>query len=116
MFSFRAYGGRGAAPDDMDSLGLNSKVEIPAETLSILAEITQEINASLNLDEVLASAAAQIKRLIDYEIFAVLLPEEGTNELYFRFAIGHKPEVVEHWRIPLAEGIIGAAAATGLPV
>ena len=100
----------------MDSAELNSKLEIPAETLAILAEISQEINASLDLDEVLANAAAQIKRLIDYEIFAVLLPEEGTNQLYFRFAIGHRPEVVEHWRIPMGEGIIGTAAATGQPI
>jgi sigma-B regulation protein RsbU (phosphoserine phosphatase) len=100
----------------MDSTGLNSKLEVPAETLAILAEISQEINASLNLDEVLAASAAQIKRLIDYEIFAVLLPEEGTNQLYFRFAIGHRPEVVEHWRIPIGEGIIGAAAVTGQSV
>ena len=42
-----------------------------------------------------------------------MLPEEGTNQLYFRFAIGHRPEVVEHWRIPVGEGIIGAAAAMG---
>jgi sigma-B regulation protein RsbU (phosphoserine phosphatase) len=97
----------------MDSTELNSKLEVPAETLAILAEISQEINASLNLDEVLAHAASQIKRLIDYEIFAVVLPEEGTNQLYFRFTIGHRPEVVDHWRIPMGEGIIGAAAATG---
>ena len=70
----------------------------------------------MNLDEVLASAAALIKRLIAYEIFAVLLPEAGTDQLYFRFAIGHRPEVVEHWRIPMGEGIIGAAAATGQPI
>ena len=100
----------------MDSTELNSKLEVPAETLAILAEISQEINASLNLDEVLSASAAQIKRLIDYEIFAVLLPEEGTNQLYFRFAIGHRPEVVEHWRIPIGEGIIGAAAVTGQSV
>jgi phosphoserine phosphatase RsbU/P len=100
----------------MDSTELNSKLEVPAETLAILAEISQEINASLNLDEVLAASAAQIKRLIDYEIFAVLLPEEGTNQLYFRFAIGHRPEVVEHWRVPIGEGIIGAAAVTGQSV
>jgi len=100
----------------MDSAELNSKVEIPAETLSILAEISHEINASLDLDDVLATAAAQIKRLIEYEIFAVLLPEESTNQLYFRFAIGHRPEVVEHWRIPMGDGIIGAAAATGQPI
>lgn len=97
----------------MDSTGLNSKLEIPAETLAILAEISQEINSSLDLEEVLASAAAQIKRLIDYEIFAVLLPEENTNQLFFRFAIGHRAEVVEHWRIPVGDGIIGAAASTG---
>jgi len=100
----------------MESTELNSKAEIPAETLAVLAELSQEINASLNLDEVLASAAALVKRLIAYEIFAVLLPEEGTNQLYFRFAIGHRPEVVEHWRIPMGEGIIGAAAATGQPI
>jgi sigma-B regulation protein RsbU (phosphoserine phosphatase) len=100
----------------MNTAKLNPKFDVPAETLAVLAEITQEINASLNLDEVLATAAAQIKRLIDYEIFAVLLPEEGTNQLYFRFAIGHKSEVVEHWRIPLGDGIIGAAASTGLPI
>ena len=100
----------------MESTELNSKAEIPAETLAVLAELSQEINASLNLDEVLASAAALVKRLIAYEIFAVLLPEEGTNQLYFRFAIGHRPEVVEHWRIPMGEGIIGAVAATGQPI
>ncbi len=100
----------------MDSTELNSKVELPAETLAILADISQDINASLNLDEVLASAAAQIKRLIDYEVFAVLLPEKNSDQLYFRFAIGHRPEVVEHWRIPMDEGIIGSAAATGQPI
>jgi phosphoserine phosphatase RsbU/P len=99
--------------NSMDSTKLNSQLDVPAETLSILAEIGQEINSSLNLDEVLPNAAALIKRLIDFEIFAVLLPEEGTKQMYFRFAIGHRPEVVEHWRIPIGEGIIGAAAATG---
>jgi phosphoserine phosphatase RsbU/P len=97
----------------MNPTELNAKLEIPAETLAILVEISQEINASLDLDEVLAHAAAQVKRLVDYEIFAVLLPVEGTQELYFRFAIGHRPEVVEHWRVPMGDGIIGAAATTG---
>ena len=97
----------------MDSIELNSTVEVPAETLAVLTEISQEINSSLNLDEVLASAAAQVKRLIDFEIFSLLLIDESANNLYFRFAIGHRLEVVEHWRIPLGDGIIGTAAATG---
>ncbi len=100
----------------MDSAELNSTLEMPAETLAVLAEISHEINSSLNLDEVLARSAQQIKRLIDFEIFAVLLPTENTNELYIRFAIGHRLEVVENWRIPIGDGIIGAAASTGQPI
>jgi len=94
----------------------NSTPEIPAEALAVLADISHEINSSLNLDQVLASAAQQIRRLIDFEIFAVLLPEPGTNNLYVRFAIGHRPEVIEHWRIPMGDGIIGAAVTTGQAV
>src|SRR5665213_1336292 len=97
----------------MDSIELKPTMDVPPETISVLTEISQEINSSLNLDEVLASAARQVKRLIDYEIFAVLLPDEDPEKLYFRFAIGHRPEVVEHWKIPMNDGIIGAAASTG---
>src|ERR1700734_3887433 len=97
----------------MDATKLNPKIDVPADALKILAELSQEINASLNLDEVLPNAAKLIKRLVDYEIFAVLLPDETTEQMYFRFALGHRAEVVNHWRIPMGEGIIGAVAATG---
>jgi phosphoserine phosphatase RsbU/P len=103
----------GGFSQKMDSAEINPVLDMPAETLAVLADISHEINSSLNLDEVLARAAAQVKRLIDFEIFAVLLPTENTNELYIRFAIGHRLEVVEHWRIPIGDGIIGAAAAIG---
>ena len=97
----------------MDSIELKPTVEMPGETLAVLTEISREINSTLNLDAVLASAAGQVKRLIDFEIFAVLLIDDIADNLYFRFAIGHRLEVVEHWRIPLGDGIIGAAASTG---
>jgi sigma-B regulation protein RsbU (phosphoserine phosphatase) len=81
-----------------------------------MVEIGEQINASLDLDQVLQRSAELIRRLIDYEIFAVLLLEERTQELHFRFAIGHRPEVVEHWRIPLGQGVTGRAAAEQRPV
>jgi sigma-B regulation protein RsbU (phosphoserine phosphatase) len=83
------------------------------EALALLAEIGEEINASLDLDEVLAKSAALIKRVVAYDIFAVLLLDEATGEFFFRFAIGHRKEVVENWRVPLGQGITGAAAASG---
>src|SRR5438046_5232392 len=90
--------------------------EVSAEVLATLAEIGEEVNASLDLDEVLARTAALIKKHIDYEIFGVLLVEEGGAALKHRFAIGHPRELADNLRIPLGQGITGPAAATGLSV
>ncbi|HEV2386137.1 MAG TPA: SpoIIE family protein phosphatase [Candidatus Acidoferrales bacterium] len=84
---------------------------IGPEALSLMAEVSQEINASLDLDQVLAKIAAFVKRVIDYEVFAILLVDEARGDLYFRFAIGHRPEVVQNWRVPLGQGITGWVAA-----
>jgi phosphoserine phosphatase RsbU/P len=100
----------------MEPTELKTALDVPQEVLPAMAEIGQEINASLNLDEVLSRAAALVKQLVNYEIFAVLLLDEGTNQLYFRFAIGHRQEVVENWKVPIGEGITGAAAALGRAV
>src|SRR5580765_3356314 len=86
---------------------------IPAEVLNTLAEIGEEVNSSLDLDEVLARSAALIKRHIDYEIFGVLLIEGDGAFLRHRFAIGYSPELAANLRVPLGQGIKGTAAATG---
>src|SRR5499425_133995 len=85
--------------------------EISAEVLATLAEIGKEVNASLDLDEVLSRTAALIKKHIDYEIFGVLLIEE--NALKHRFAIGYPRDLAENLRIPIGQGITGTAAASG---
>src|SRR5467141_5059326 len=91
----------------------NTGAELSAEVLATLAEIGEEVNSSLDLDEVLARSAALIKRHIDYEIFGVLLIEGDGSYLRHRFAIGYSHELAENLRIPLGQGITGTAAATG---
>jgi len=88
-------------------------LEVSAEVLATLAEIGEEVNASLNLDEVLARTAALIKRHIDYEIFGVLMIEGDGSYLKHRFAMGYPLDLAENLRIPLGQGITGTAAATG---
>src|SRR2546426_10046847 len=95
---------------------LNGGAEISAEVLATLAEIGEEVNASLDLDEVLARTAALIKRHIDYEIFGVLMIEGDGSYLRHRFSIGYSRELADNLRIPLGQGITGSAAATGHPV
>ena len=87
--------------------------ETSAEVLATLTEIGEEVNASLDLDEVLARAAALIKRHIDYEFFGVLMVDCDGNCLRHRFAVGYPPGLAENLRVPIGQGITGTAAATG---
>ena len=90
---------------------------ISAELLATLAEIGEQVNSSLDLDEVLARTAALIKRHIDYEIFGVLMFEGGDGSyLRHRFSIGYPRELAENLRIPVGQGITGNAAASGYPI
>jgi sigma-B regulation protein RsbU (phosphoserine phosphatase) len=83
------------------------------EVVATLAEIGNEVNASLNLDEVLSRAAALIKKHIDYELFGVLLVEGDGAYLTHRFAIGYPPGLAENLKIPMGQGITGTAARAG---
>src|SRR5271156_3187864 len=95
------------------AIAADAPTNIPAEVLATLAEIGEEVNASLDLDEVLARSAALIKRHIDYEIFGVLLKEGDGSYLKHRFAIGYPQNLAENLRIPFGQGITGTAASTG---
>ncbi|MDP9148264.1 MAG: GAF domain-containing protein, partial [Acidobacteriota bacterium] len=92
------------------------ETQLSAEVLSTLAEIGEGVNASLDLDEVLARTAALIKRHIDYEIFGVLMVEGGGTYLKHCFSIGYPVELAENLRVPVGHGITGTAAATGQSV
>src|SRR5215467_14194762 len=99
-----------------DTTAPDGGLEISAEVLATLTEIGEEVNASLDLDEVLARTAALIKRHIDYEIFGVLMFDGDGSYLRHRFSIGYPRELAESLRIPLGQGISGTAAATGHPI
>src|ERR1700694_5558179 len=102
-------------PTDTHAQATGSSIgaEMSAEVLATLAEIGEEVNSSLDLDEVLARTAALIKRHIDYEIFGVLLFEGDGSYLKHRFSIGYPRDLADNLRIPLGHGITGTAAATG---
>jgi sigma-B regulation protein RsbU (phosphoserine phosphatase) len=107
----------------MNATGSNPPTQAPteqsdvsAEVLATLSEIGEEVNASLDLDEVLSHTALLIKRHIDYEFFGVLLVDETGSYLTHRFATGYPPGLAENLRIPVGQGITGTAVSTGQPV
>ena len=90
--------------------------EVSTEVLATLSEIGEEVNASLDLDEVLSHTAVLIKRHIDYEFFGVLLLDDTGSYLTHRFAVGYPPGLAENLRIPVGQGITGTAVSTLQPV
>ncbi len=76
----------------------------------LLLEVADVVNTTLDLDTTLRRVAELVRKLIDYEIFGILLLNEKTQELYFRFQVGYSPEVAERMRIKVGEGVTGIAA------
>ena len=63
---------------------------LPVE--SLLLDVADVLATSLDLDTTVRRVAEVVRKVIDYEIFAILLLNEKTQELRFRFQVGYPPE------------------------
>ena len=86
--------------------GRAADVSLKLETF--LIDVADTLNSTLETDKLLARVAELVRQVIDYEIFAILLLNERTQELRMRFQIGHTPEV-ERLKIKVGQGITGMA-------
>jgi phosphoserine phosphatase RsbU/P len=85
---------------------------VPFHLDQFLVEVADVVNTTLDLDTLLLRTAELVHRVIEYEIFGILLLNEKTQELRFRFQIGHRPEFAERLRVKVGEGVTGRAAQT----
>ena len=76
----------------------------------LLLEVADVVNTTLDLDTTLRRVAELVRKVIDYEIFAILLFNEKTQDLRIRFQVGYAREVAERMKIKIGEGVTGIAA------
>ncbi|HET7208042.1 MAG TPA: GAF domain-containing protein [Terriglobales bacterium] len=76
----------------------------------LLLEVADVVNTTLDLETTLRRVSELVRKVIDYEIFAILLLNERTQELRFRFQVGYPPQFAERARVKLGEGVTGRAA------
>ena len=86
------------------------KPDVPAGVEPLLLEVADVVNTTLDLDTTLRRVAELVRKVIDYEIFAIMLLNEKTQELYIRFQVGHPREIAERLRVKVGEGVTGVAA------
>jgi sigma-B regulation protein RsbU (phosphoserine phosphatase) len=82
----------------------------------LLLEVADVVNTTLDLETTLRRVAELVRKVIDYEIFAILLLNEQRQELYVRFQVGYPPEIAERVRVRVGQGVTGRAAETRQPV
>jgi sigma-B regulation protein RsbU (phosphoserine phosphatase) len=80
------------------------------ELLTLLMEVSEQITSTLDLEVLMVRIAEIVKRVINYKAFAILLLNEGTQELRIRSSVGHLEERVRTLRIRVGNGIVGRAA------
>jgi phosphoserine phosphatase RsbU/P len=89
---------------------LTKTERLPVE--SLLLDVADVLATSLDLETTIRRVAEVVRKVIDYEIFAILLLYEKTQELRFRFQVGYPPEFADRARIKVGEGVTGLAAQT----
>ena len=82
-----------------------------ADAIEILIEAAEIVAGhSLDLEELLRALRDLVGKVVDYQVFAILLRTADGNGLRIRSSVGYRPEVVRNLRIELGEGITGTAA------
>ena len=88
-----------------------------ARTLSLLYEVSRELNSLLDRRQLLERVGAAIRRLIDYDLFSVLLWDEKRQMLEPWLSVAREDgAAVELPSIPLGVGLCGTAAALRQPL
>ena len=59
----------------------------------LLLEVADVVNTTLDLETTLRRVAELVRKVIDYEIFAILLLNEQRQELYVRFRLAIRPKL-----------------------
>ena len=100
----------------VENARLYTRVSRQAQTLTVLNEISREFTSILDLDDLLERIGILLKRVIDFQMFTILLWNERTEQFEHRFSSRYGERVTRQRTIPLGSGIIGSAAEQRQPV
>src|ERR1700726_1109423 len=94
----------------IENAQLYTRITKQARILALLNEIARELSSILNLDELLNRIAELLRRLIDYQMFSILLLDASGEKLQHRFSLRFRESIHLKHEVPLGRGIVGYAA------
>ena len=94
----------------IENARLHTRTTRQARTLQLLNEISRELTSILNVDELLKHIGELLSRLIDYQMFSILLLDAGGQKLQHHFSLRFQENIQLKHDIPIGEGLVGYAA------
>jgi phosphoserine phosphatase RsbU/P len=94
----------------IENAQLYTRTTKQARILLTLNEIARELTSILNLDELLGRIAELVRRVIDYQMFSILLVDSTGEKLQHRFSLRFNESIHLKHDISLGRGLVGVAA------
>lgn len=93
----------------LPSPALPAPAQVPRDFLPILAEVSQQLAVSVDLQRTLRESVAYITQYLGAEAAAVFMVDEARTQLECRACVG--PVDIQGLRIPIEQGIVGRTVA-----
>jgi phosphoserine phosphatase RsbU/P len=93
----------------IENARLYTRVARQAQTLAVLNEIAREVTSILDLDLLLERVGELLRRLIDYQMFSILLLDEREQVLEIRYSVRFGHPILPAGSVPLDRGLVGTA-------
>jgi PAS domain S-box-containing protein len=106
----------GIARDITERVCVAQKMQRRSQELEVLNEISQAINSTLDLKEILTLIADHTARLMEVSAASVALHDRAKGDLWFAAASGTGADYVLGKRLAMGRGIAGWVAQHGQPV
>lgn len=100
----------------VENARLYTRVARQAKQLVLLNEISRELTSILNLDELFKRIGELLLRIIDYQMFSILMLNAKRTKLQHRFSLRFKESVQLKHEIPLGRGLVGYAGEQNVAV
>ena len=86
---------------------------IPLEDILVFHQLTRSLTSSFDLDTILRTILEHMERMIEAELWTLLMLDEASQELYYAIAAGGEQEALRGLRVKVGEGVAGWVAEHG---
>jgi diguanylate cyclase (GGDEF)-like protein len=84
-----------------------SQQRIPLDDLLVFHQLARSLASSFDLDTILRTILEHMERMIDAELWTLLMLDESSNELYYAIAAGGEEASLRDLRVKVGEGVAG---------